>query len=44
MTGKYFLLDWFHPLYCSCYKPGDKSYMRKGQTCDCYKGNYPSHL
>ena len=32
-----FLLHTWNPSYFSCYKPGDKSWMRKGQDCDNYK-------
>jgi hypothetical protein len=29
----------WHPSCYSCYKPGDKSWMRKGRYCDCDKRN-----
>jgi hypothetical protein len=28
--GTWFLLHYWHPSCYSCYKPGDKSWMRKG--------------
>ena len=37
--GKQFLLHVCHPWYYSCYKPGDKSWMRKGPDCDYDKHN-----
>jgi hypothetical protein len=38
--GKQFLLQMWHLSCCSCYKPGDKSWMKKGPDCD-YNRTYP---
>jgi hypothetical protein len=37
--GKEFLLHMWYPSSYSCYNPGDKSWMRKGQDCDYDKWN-----
>ena len=34
--SKQFLLHWGHPSCYSCYKPEDKSWMKKGSDCDLY--------
>ena len=37
--GKQFLFHYWNSSYYSCYKPGDKSWMRKGPDCDYDKQN-----
>jgi hypothetical protein len=42
--GKQFLLHMWHPSYYYCYKPGDKSWMRKGLGSGTHPWSFVTHI